>query len=92
MTEDREAVPVSENNRGALFHEHEGSSSPSKAETTDVAPDPDPDSDLLTSSRAINAAIVLGFGAFAVTKLLTIDHDYWHVSIFNYSILYLDKC
>jgi len=30
--------------------------------------------------RAINAAIVLGFGTFAITKLLTIDHDYWHVS------------
>ena len=33
--------------------------------------------------RAINAAIVLGFGTFAITKLLSIDHDYWHVS-FNY--------
>jgi protein Mpv17 len=30
--------------------------------------------------RAINAAIVLAAGTFAVTKLLTIDHDYWHVS------------
>ncbi|KAJ1691692.1 hypothetical protein LUZ63_015847 [Rhynchospora breviuscula] len=27
--------------------------------------------------RAINAAIVLAAGTFAVTKLLTIDHDYW---------------
>ncbi|XP_028751858.1 mpv17-like protein [Neltuma alba] len=35
------------------------------------------DSDRLTS-RAINAIMVLGFGSFAVTKLLTIDHDYWH--------------
>lgn len=31
-------------------------------------------------SKAINATIVLGFGTFAVTKLLTIDLDYWHVS------------
>lgn len=31
------------------------------------------------TSRAINALIVLGFGTFAVSKLLTIDHDYWHV-------------
>ncbi|PPS06466.1 hypothetical protein GOBAR_AA14182 [Gossypium barbadense] len=31
------------------------------------------------SSRAINASIVLGFDTFAVSKLLTIDHDYWHV-------------
>ncbi|XAR55477.1 hypothetical protein NMG60_11035552 [Bertholletia excelsa] len=28
--------------------------------------------------RAVNAAIVLGFGTLAITKLLTIDHDYWH--------------
>lgn len=31
--------------------------------------------------RAINAAIVLAAGSFAVTKLLTIDSDYWHVSV-----------
>ncbi|XP_050383629.1 uncharacterized protein LOC126800320 isoform X2 [Argentina anserina] len=30
------------------------------------------------TSRALNALIVLGFGTFAVSKLLTIDHDYWH--------------
>lgn len=30
--------------------------------------------------RAINAGIVLAAGSFAITKLLTIDHDYWHVS------------
>ncbi|KAL0406837.1 UNVERIFIED_CONTAM: hypothetical protein Slati_3997600 [Sesamum latifolium] len=30
--------------------------------------------------RAINATIVLAAGSFAITKLLTIDHDYWHVS------------
>ncbi|KAF5726401.1 putative Peroxisomal membrane protein [Tripterygium wilfordii] len=29
-------------------------------------------------SRAINATIVLGFGTLAVTRLLTIDYDYWH--------------
>ncbi|KAK9089382.1 hypothetical protein Scep_028464 [Stephania cephalantha] len=28
--------------------------------------------------RAVNAAIVLAAGTFAITKLLTIDHDYWH--------------
>ncbi|XP_057454881.1 uncharacterized protein LOC130746317 [Lotus japonicus] len=28
--------------------------------------------------RTINAAIVLAAGTFAVTKLLTIDSDYWH--------------
>lgn len=31
-------------------------------------------------SKGINASLVLGFGTFAITKLLTIDHDYWHVS------------
>lgn len=30
--------------------------------------------------RTINATIVLAAGTFAITKLLTIDHDYWHVS------------
>ncbi|KAJ4905679.1 Peroxisomal membrane 22 kDa (Mpv17/PMP22) family protein [Raphanus sativus] len=29
-------------------------------------------------SRGINAAIVLAAGTVAVTKLLSIDHDYWH--------------
>ncbi|KAL2926385.1 Peroxisomal membrane protein 2 [Bienertia sinuspersici] len=28
--------------------------------------------------RAINATIVLVAGTFAITKLVTIDHDYWH--------------
>ncbi|KAL3509431.1 hypothetical protein ACH5RR_028832 [Cinchona calisaya] len=28
--------------------------------------------------RLLNAAIVLGAGTFAITKLLSIDHDYWH--------------
>ncbi|XP_073122919.1 uncharacterized protein [Henckelia pumila] len=28
--------------------------------------------------RSINAAIVLAAGSFAIAKLLTIDHNYWH--------------
>nr|XP_043624701.1 protein SYM1-like [Erigeron canadensis] len=28
--------------------------------------------------KAINASIVLGFGTIAVTRLLTIDHEFWH--------------
>lgn len=28
--------------------------------------------------KAINACIVLGFGTLGVTRLLTIDHEYWH--------------
>lgn len=35
-------------------------------------------------SRAVNATIVLGAGSVAVTRLLTIDHDYWHVSNSNF--------
>lgn len=30
--------------------------------------------------RTINATIVLAAGTFAITKLLTIDQDYWQVS------------
>lgn len=33
--------------------------------------------------RAINATIVLASGTFAITKLLTIDHNYWHVSKYS---------
>ncbi|CAI9089477.1 OLC1v1024061C3 [Oldenlandia corymbosa var. corymbosa] len=33
---------------------------------------------LSDSDRLINAAIVLGAGTLAITKLLSIDHDYWH--------------
>lgn len=28
--------------------------------------------------RAINAAVVFAAGSFVVTKMLTVDHDYWH--------------
>lgn len=37
--------------------------------------------------KAVNASIVLGFGTLAVTRLLTIDHEYWHVS-FDLSFTY----
>lgn len=39
---------------------------------------------LLDKDRFFNAAIVLGAGTLAITKLLTIDHEYWHVSSFIY--------
>jgi len=41
--------------------------------------------------RVINATIVLAAGSFAVTKLLTIDHDYWHVSFSNCFMRILSK-
>jgi protein Mpv17 len=72
VAEDRETVPVVSKDINVLH----------KDDNTQVSPN-NTDDDILTS-RAINATIVLGFGAFAVTKLLTIDHDYWHVSIFNF--------
>lgn len=34
--------------------------------------------------RTINATIVLAAGTFAITKLLTIDRDYWQVSQLRY--------
>lgn len=66
ITEDREAIDVK------------------KSDTFDPQEEPkgeeeDRDSDRLMS-RGINAAIVLAAGTVAVTKLLSIDHDYWHVS------------
>lgn len=79
VAEDREIVPVSED-RGARFHEVEGIQ-PSES-ITEAEVDP-----RLTSNSTVNAFIVLGFGTFAVTKLLTIDHDYWHVS-FNFKFAY----
>lgn len=41
--------------------------------------------------RSINASIVLAAGTFALTKLLTIDSDYWHVSL-NNSITFICNC
>ncbi|RDX77770.1 Peroxisomal membrane protein 2 [Mucuna pruriens] len=71
VAEDREIVPVSED-RGSRFHEVEGfQPSEPLTESEVVVP-------RLTSSSTVNAIIVLGFGTFAVTKLLTIDHEYWH--------------
>lgn len=37
-----------------------------------------PEDEKIMIDRAINATIVLAAGSFAITKLLTIDHDYWH--------------
>lgn len=42
--------------------------------------------------RSINATIVLAAGSFAITKLLTIDSDYWHVSRLSFITLMLWFC
>jgi protein Mpv17 len=34
--------------------------------------------------KTINAMIVLGVGTYSITKLLTVDHNYWHVSTILY--------
>ncbi|KAK7324735.1 hypothetical protein VNO77_28536 [Canavalia gladiata] len=73
VAKDRETVPVSED-RGSRFNELEGFSPSKPHSETEVAPEPS----RFTNSSTVNALIVLGFGTFAVTKLLTIDHDYWH--------------
>ena len=36
--------------------------------------------------RLLNAAIVLGAGTLAITKLLSIDHEYWHVGSLEFSL------
>jgi protein Mpv17 len=61
IIEDREAIDVKNDNFKA-----EEELSEDKVEDTDRL-----------MSRGINAAIVLAAGTVAVTKLLTIDHDYW---------------
>lgn len=40
--------------------------------------------------RIINATIVLAAGSYALTKLLTIDQDYWHVS-HSFQLLQFDS-
>lgn len=66
IIEDREAIDVKKSDTFDPQEEEE--------------PKVDRDSDRLMS-RGINAAIVLAAGTVAVTKLLSIDHDYWHVSL-----------
>ena len=82
LKEDKKVVPVKDkplndkNNplfvNGSKDSDLLPSSSPSNVESDD-------DEDRMTS-RAINATIVLGCGTLAVSRLLTIDYDYWHVS------------
>ncbi|KAG8364671.1 hypothetical protein BUALT_Bualt18G0022800 [Buddleja alternifolia] len=62
VTEDREAVPTTDD------QDEENASIPTQMEDVN---------NNTTSDRLLNAAIVLGVGSLAITKLLTIDHDYW---------------
>ncbi|KFK30935.1 hypothetical protein AALP_AA6G045100 [Arabis alpina] len=62
---------------GSIIEDREVKSASFKPEQEqEQEDDKDKDTDRLMS-RGINAAIVLATGSIAVTKLLTIDHDYW---------------
>lgn len=78
ITEDREAVPLKDSPPKDQDNPSLLTGSKGKGEVDDDK-EVDDDNDKLLS-RAINATIVLGFGTVAVSKLLTVDHDYWHVS------------
>ena len=87
LSEDREVVPVKDKrveDRATRLNLNGSDElkvdSPSSSDSSKSNLEGDDDSDKLMS-RAINAIIVLGFGTFAVSKLLTIDHDYWHVCV-----------
>ena len=83
VTEDREVVPVknklAEDQESRLLLNGSDEFQPLSPSEGREEEQGDDDLDRLVS-KAINATIVLGFGTFAVTKLLTIDLDYWHVS------------
>lgn len=68
VTEDKELVPV---NSGNSNRSKDFEAPPSEEQAGG-------DDKKRLVGKAINATIVLGFGTLAVTKLLTIDHDYWH--------------
>ncbi|CDY53804.1 BnaA06g01790D [Brassica napus] len=53
---------------------------PSSSPTADLGDEKSRESEEMEKmiDRSINATIVLAAGTYAITKLLTIDHDYWH--------------
>jgi protein Mpv17 len=59
------------------------SSSSSSSSTSGLVGNENEESVEKLLDRSINASIVLAAGTFALTKLLTIDSDYWHVSSNN---------
>ncbi|CAK9151360.1 unnamed protein product [Ilex paraguariensis] len=77
VTEEKDTVAAQ--NRGSIDQEDELKGPVGRKLENDnrALSDGSDDSDRFLG-RAINAAIVLGAGTLAITKLLTIDHDYWH--------------
>lgn len=67
VTEDKEAEPNQENEK----KESNGTEIEDKIKNSFL-------SILLDKDRFFNASIVLGAGTLAITRLLTIDHEYWH--------------
>jgi protein Mpv17 len=65
----------------------EGFSSSSSSSTSGLVGNENEESVEKLLDRSINASIVLAAGTFALTKLLTIDSDYWHVSSNNLIML-----
>ncbi|XP_065875570.1 uncharacterized protein [Euphorbia lathyris] len=84
VTEDREAIPVKDELSDdkkklvVLLNGSEDFQAISSSSPIDEKKDGDGNGEDKLVSRAINATIVLGFGTLAVTKLLTVDYDYWH--------------
>ncbi|GFP78808.1 pentatricopeptide repeat-containing protein at1g03560 mitochondrial [Phtheirospermum japonicum] len=74
FTEDRELAPTDTDRTGDENEDEEENASVStKMEGINFSLF----SITYSSDRLLNAAIVLGAGSLAITKLLTIDHDYW---------------
>lgn len=83
LKEDKKVVPVKDkplnDKNNPLFVNGSKDSDLLSSSSSSSIVESDDDEDRMTS-RAINATIVLGCGTLAVSRLLTIDYDYWHVS------------
>lgn len=93
MTEDRDVITSQTSNSSYKEEEEARIGGDVKGENP-VWFDGSEDSDKFVG-RAINATIVLTVGSLAITKLLTIDHEYWQVSDaffqlkFSFGLFYL---
>ncbi|KAJ6421953.1 hypothetical protein OIU84_026983 [Salix udensis] len=81
LKEDKKVVPVKDKHlndkNNPLFVNGSKDSDLLSSSSSSSIVESDDDEDRMTS-RAINATIVLGCGTLAVSRLLTIDYDYWH--------------
>lgn len=79
MTEDRDVITSQTSNSSYKEEEEEARIGGDVKGENPVWFDGSEDSDKFVG-RAINATIVLTVGSLTITKLLTIDHEYWQVS------------